>query len=100
MFKIHLVNIQKQQMEQAMLLKLFIVKNMIVIYNLIKNLGSNKFFYRNVSIILLVYDITNKESFESLESYWKNEIKVHGDKNVIFAIVGNKSDLYEDENYR
>jgi hypothetical protein len=35
MFQIHLMNIQKQQMEQAMLLKLFIVKNMIVIYNLI-----------------------------------------------------------------
>ena len=57
----------------------------------------SKFFYRDASIILFVYDITNKESFESLESYWKNEIKVHGDKNVIFAIVGNKSDLYEDE---
>ena len=27
----------------------------------------------------------------------ENEIKIHGDKNVIFAIVGNKSDLYEDE---
>ena len=47
----------------------------------------SKFFYRDASIILFVYDITNKESF----------IKVHGDKNVIFAIVGNKSDLYEDE---
>ena len=57
----------------------------------------SKFFYRDASIILFVYDITNKESFDSLESYWKNEIKVHGDKNVIFAIVGNKSDLYEDE---
>ena len=57
----------------------------------------SKFFYRDAAIILFVYDITNKDSFDALENYWRNEIKVHGDKNVILAIVGNKSDLYENE---
>jgi small GTP-binding protein len=57
----------------------------------------SKFFYRDAAIILFVYDITNKDSFDAYENYWRNEIKVHGDKNVILAIVGNKSDLYENE---
>lgn len=35
----------------------------------------NKFFYRYTSVVILIYDITNKDSFEALKSYWAEEIK-------------------------
>lgn len=35
----------------------------------------NKIFYRDAKIGILVYDITNKESFNELTSYWYNQIK-------------------------
>ena len=56
----------------------------------------NKIFMKNAKIALLVYDITNKESFDSLDS-WYNQICENNDKeNIIIGVVGNKSDLYEE----
>ena len=34
-----------------------------------------KVFYKNVSGIILVYDITRRNSFEELKNYWIKEIK-------------------------
>ncbi len=56
-----------------------------------------KNFYLNASIGVLVYDITRKESFEELKNFWYNELKNSGEKNMIFAVVGNKSDLFSKE---
>ena len=53
-----------------------------------------KIFYQDAKIIIFVYDITNKKSLESLKNYWYKQISTNSDKNVIFALVGNKSDLY------
>ena len=53
-----------------------------------------KNFYVNASIGILVYDITNLDSFQDLKNYWYNELKNYGEKNMVFAVVGNKSDLY------
>ena len=56
----------------------------------------NKIFMKNAKIALLVYDITSKESFDSLDS-WYNQICENNDKeNIIIGVVGNKSDLYEE----
>lgn len=44
---------------------------------------------------LLVYDITNRDSFISL-TRWITEAKAHGNKDITLTLVGNKSDL-EDE---
>lgn len=41
---------------------------------------------------LLVYDITNKDSFNSL-SRWMSEARTHGNKDITLILVGNKSDL-------
>ena len=50
-------------------------------------------YYNNADGILLVYDISNRESFENL-NYWLNEINQKADKNKISIIlVGNKSDI-------
>ena len=55
-----------------------------------------KIFYKDAKVIVLVYDITSKKSFEELKNYWYEEqTKLHVDGNPIFAVVGNKYDLYE-----
>ena len=46
---------------------------------------------------MLVYDITNEESFEQVKNYYSKEIKQNCKENVIVVLLGNKSDL---ENYR
>ena len=53
-----------------------------------------KIFYKDAKIIILVYNIVNKESFESLKSYWYPEVKSSAFSDVILAVVGNKHDLY------
>jgi len=52
-------------------------------------------YYKGAVGALLVYDITNKESFLHCQN-WLNELKENGDKDVIVILVGNKSDLEKD----
>ncbi len=56
-----------------------------------------KIFYKDAKVIILVYDITNKMSFDNIKNYWFNEIEENSISDVILAIVGNKDDLYEME---
>jgi len=56
-----------------------------------------KFFYRDASIGLLVYDITDKKSFDEIKSYWLNQLKINSTKDIIICICGNKNDLYLNE---
>ena len=51
-------------------------------------------YTRDANIILLVYDITNKESFENL-SLWLKDLTNININEVIVCIVGNKIDLTE-----
>lgn len=53
-----------------------------------------KIFYKDARIIIFVYSIDNKKSFESIKEYWYNEVKSNSLSNAIFALVGNKNDLY------
>ena len=53
-----------------------------------------KIFYKDAQIIIFVYNIINLESFESLKTFWYKQVKENCLKNAIFAVVGNKSDLY------
>ena len=39
----------------------------------LKNIA--KLFYKNVSVCVLVYDITNKNSFDELRNFWINDVK-------------------------
>ena len=39
-----------------------------------------------------MYDIANKRSFTNV-THWLNELKEHGDDNIVIMLVGNKSDL-------
>ncbi len=54
-------------------------------------------FYKDAFIVCLVYDITNQQSFQELKDFWYKNLKEYGEKYTIVAIVGNKSDCYENE---
>ena len=56
-----------------------------------------KLFYQNTSAAMLVYDITNENSFLAIKDYWSDEIKNNAPENIIIAIVANKSDEYVKE---
>lgn len=47
--------------------------------------------YRNANGLVLVYDITNRKTFESIKR-WYNEVKVYCSE-ISVILVGNKSDL-------
>ena len=56
-----------------------------------------KLFIKNTKIVIFVYAIDSKFSFESLKSYWVSLGKeILGDE-AIYGLVGNKSDLYKKE---
>jgi len=49
-------------------------------------------YYKGGNGILVVYDITNRESFSNLNS-WLIEIEKNGNKDVFKLLIGNKNDL-------
>ena len=59
----------------------------------------NKIFLKDVNIIVLVYDITKEYTFLELD-YWINTILTQNNPEVSFILVGNKSDLFENEKIR
>ena len=59
--------------------------------------AANKIFMKNTKIALLVYDITDQKSFDALNEFYEQINEVNGKENVFFAVVGNKSDLYEEQ---
>lgn len=49
-------------------------------------------YYRHAVGALLVYDISKRVTFESLER-WLQEMRDHADASIVIMVVGNKSDL-------
>lgn len=49
-------------------------------------------YYRGALGALLVYDISKRETFVSVER-WLSELKEHADQKIVVMLVGNKSDL-------
>ena len=54
------------------------------------------FYYKDADAVILVYDITNEKSFIELD-YWIGEVNLHGSKDIIVTVAGNKSDKIDDE---
>ncbi len=57
----------------------------------------NKIFLKNSKIVILVYDITQKKTFEKIVEFWFPKIEEVLGKDIIIGLAGNKSDLYEKE---
>ena len=51
----------------------------------------NQLYYKKAAIVLLVYSVTDYESFDALQ-FWSNEIDENGDHNCIKFVVGAKID--------
>ena len=49
-------------------------------------------YYRGAAGALLVYDITNRESFNHL-TLWVKDVRQHSISNLVIMLIGNKSDL-------
>ena len=53
-----------------------------------------KIYYKDARVAIIMYDITNRDSFDGLKM-WMEELNEKGPKGLIIAIVGNKIDLLE-----
>ncbi|RQM29810.1 hypothetical protein B5M09_002273 [Aphanomyces astaci] len=56
-------------------------------------------YYRNAVGALVVYDITDRHSFEHV-THWLEQIREHAHENVVLILVGNKCDLAHVPNTR
>ena len=57
----------------------------------------NYIFYKDAKIAILVYDITQRKSYQSIVEYWYDEVKQKAAKDTLIVLCANKSDLIEDE---
>ena len=44
--------------------------------------GLTRIFYIDASMVVFVYDITSRQSFEEVKNYWKNEILENAPKDI------------------
>ena len=78
--------------------KNFKIENNIVKVQIWDTAGQERYrsitnaYYKGAKGSLLVYDITNKKSFENLER-WISDLKTNGDDKISIILLGNKSDL-------
>ena len=56
-----------------------------------------KHFYKDSYIVCLVYDITNRDSFDNLKDAWYPDLQKNGEKYQVIGVVGSKFDLFEKE---
>ena len=52
-------------------------------------------YYKNAQGVIMVYDITRRDTFEHIENWWE-ELKEQGDPNIKMIMVGNKADLLQE----
>jgi Ras-related protein Rab-1A len=50
-------------------------------------------YYRGAHGIFVVYDVTNADSFSSIQKQWQNDIQRYATPHVPIVLVGNKTDM-------
>jgi len=76
------------------------VKNKVIKAQVWDTAGQERFralaksYYRGAVGALLVYDITNYDSFKNIKK-WLKEVKDYADSHLVTLLIGNKSDLEE-----
>ena len=56
-------------------------------------------YYRGAAAAIIMYDITNSDSFD-IAKYWVNQLETMGEDNTVIALVGNKDDLVDKRQVR
>jgi Ras-related protein Rab-1A len=54
--------------------------------------STNQSYYKGAYGIIIVYDVTDKKSFENITHYYLKEIEKNANQDVIKVLVGNKCD--------
>ena len=49
-------------------------------------------YYRSAAAALVMFDLSRKRTFESVAE-WLNDARSNGNPHMVYALVGNKSDL-------
>ena len=49
--------------------------------------GLTKIFYKDAKIIILVYDISNRKSFEEIKNYWYKQIMENSNEKISKIII-------------
>ena len=61
--------------------------------------AQTKIFFKNSKIVILVYSIDIKETFDALKEWHEQIITSLGD-NIVLGVLGNKKDLFENEDVK
>ena len=62
--------------------------NQVIKFEIWDTAGQEKYrsltqiFYKDAAIAILVYDVTNEDSFEEIQNYWYEQIKESAPKNI------------------
>ena len=87
---------------QMFSIKTFLLENNFHILHLWQTVSqeeyreTSKLFYKDSKIVIFVYDITSKESFDEL-NFWIKSVEEKIGPDFIRGIIANKMDLYENE---
>lgn len=74
------------------------VEDKIIILNLWDTAGQERFkslipsYIKDSAVAIVCYDVTNKESFQSVEK-WIEDAKAIREDDVLLILVGNKADM-------
>ncbi|CAG9332187.1 unnamed protein product [Blepharisma stoltei] len=78
------------------------LQNKVVKFNIWDTAGQeryhalSKMYYSDSQAAILVYDITNRRSYDAMKQ-WYRELKEFGPRSLMIAVAGNKEDLVENE---
>lgn len=81
--------------------KILTVDNKLVKFQIWDTAGQERFrtitsaYYKGSHGVLLVFDLTDKQSFEDIDRFWRAEVESYAEKDVIMYLVGNKADMVD-----
>lgn len=52
-------------------------------------------YYRGSQGILMVFDVTDQQSFVDITNFWMGEVEEYAEKDAVLILVGNKADLVD-----
>ena len=82
--------------------KLVTFQNDVINLNLYDTSGQERYHslafqnFRGVDIFLIIFDLSKRNSFEAIPSWYNDIMKNNSKKTMVICIVGNKADLKDD----